>query len=128
MKTYTFPIGGSFGGGDGWDGIFDYTLSDRDAQRLEESARKEPREWCSLDDDPEIADIEEKVRKAARKRDFDNLMEDKDFVREQREWYENDHPKGHADSTIIKWYLSETSYSVYYPKELQNLCEEEDEE
>ncbi len=124
MKTYTFPTGGSFGKGDSWEGEFTFSLSDRDAKRLEASARKESREW--LDEDPEIADIEEKVRKAAYRENIRVLMEDKDFVQEQREWYEDEtEKKGHADSTIIKWYMEGTSFGVMYPEELQNLDEDE---
>ncbi|MBR3538698.1 MAG: hypothetical protein IKN79_06465 [Eubacterium sp.] len=120
MKSYTFPTGGSFGGGDSWEGIFDYELSNRDAKRLEDSARKEPREW--LEDDPEIADIMEKVTRAAYRENIRVLVGDKSFVAEQREWYEDETgKKGHADSTIIKWYMEGTSFSVKYPEELQNL-------
>jgi hypothetical protein len=129
MKTYTFPVCGSFGKGDSWDGEFDFVLSDRDAKRLEESARKENRSmWEYLDEDPEIADIEEKVRKAAKRNDYQNLLKDKYFVKEQREWYEEETgKKNHADSTIVKWYMDGTSYSVMYPKELWNLVEDDDE-
>lgn len=127
MKTYKFPTQGSFGQGDAWDGEFTFALSDRQAKRLEESARKESRYMCSMEDDPEIADIYEKVLKAAIKEDFKNLLNDKDFVREQREWYEDETgSKGHADSTVVRWYLSETSYDVMYPKELQLLGNEEE--
>lgn len=124
MKTYTFPTGGSFGGGDSWEGAFDFALSNRDAKRLEESARKEPRGW--LDEDPEIADIYEKVRKAAYRDNIRTLLEDQDFVDEQREWYEDETGnKNHADSTVIKWYMEGTSFSVMYPEELQDIAEED---
>lgn len=127
MKTYTFPTGGSFGGGDSWEGEFTFALSDRDAKRLEASARKEPRGW--MDEDPEIADIMEKVRKAAYKENIRVLLEDKDFVREQREWYEDQTGnKGRADSTIVKWYMEDTSFGVMYPEELQDLETDSDEE
>ena len=123
MKTYTFPTCGSFGQGDAWDGEFDFALSDRNAKRLEASARKEPRSRCDyLEDDPEIADIAEKVLKAAMKEDYQNLLQDKSFVREQREWYEEETgEKNQADSTIVEWYLDSTTFYVNYPKELWNL-------
>ncbi len=127
MKTYTFPTGGSFGKGDSWEGEFTYTLSDRNAKRLEASAREEPHEW--LDEDPEIEDIFEKVKKAAYRENIRVLLDDKGFVREQREWYEDETgKKGHADSTIVKWYMEGTSFGVMYPEELQNLIEDEDDE
>lgn len=124
MKTYTFPTGGSFGKGDSWEGEFDFALSNRDAKRLEESARKEPRGW--LDEDPEIADIYEKVRKAAYRDNIRTLLEDQDFVDEQREWYEDETGnKNHADSTVIKWYMEGTTFGVMYPEELQDIIDEE---
>ena len=125
MKTYTFPVGGSFGKGDSWDGIFDFALTDEEAARLEASARKEPHEW--MDEDPEISDIMEKVIAAARENDIQNMMDDKDLVREQREWYEDDHEAGASDRTVIEWYMDGTSYNAMYPEELQLLGGEEDE-
>ncbi len=124
MKTYTFPTGGSFGKGDSWEGEFEYALSNRDAKRLEESARKEPRGW--LDEDPEIADIYEKVRKAAYRDNIRTLLEDQDFVDEQREWYEDETGNmNHADSTVIKWYMEGTTFGVMYPEELQDIVDED---
>ena len=55
MKTYSFLAGGSAGKGDTWSYDFDYELTDEEAERLEASARKEPR-W-RLEEDPEISDI-----------------------------------------------------------------------
>ena len=122
MKTYKFPTGGSFGGGDSWEGIFTYALSDRAAKRLEESAKKEPR--YNLDEDPEIADIYEKVLKAAYRENIRTLLEDEDFVEEQREWYEDETGNtGRADSTVIKWYMEGTTFDVMYPVELQNIAD-----
>jgi hypothetical protein len=121
MKTYTFPTQGSFGKGDSWDGEFTFTLSDDEAKRLQESARKESRYWCSLSDDPDIADIEAKVLKASREKDIRNMLKDKELVQEQREWYEDDVGEEASDKEVIEWYLDQTSYEIMYPEELQQL-------
>jgi len=119
MRTYTFPVGGSFGKGDSWDGTFDFTMTDEEASRLEASARKEPREW--MDEDPEIEDIMDKIISASREHDIQNMLRDKDMVREQREWYEDNHEEGASDREVIEWYMDGTSYGVMYPEELQLL-------
>ena len=120
MKRYTFPTGGSFGKGDSWEGAFDFALTDEEANRLEASARKEPREW--LNEDPEIADIEEKVRSAAYMANVKELLKDKEFVHEQRVYFEKETgEKGAADLVIIRWYMEGTSFGVMYPEELQEL-------
>ncbi len=117
---YVFPTGGSFGSGDTWEGEFAFELSDEDAERLEASAREKPRGW--LDEDPEIADIEENVRRAAYMANVKELVKDKEFVREQRGCYEKATGiKGAADLTIIRWYMEGRSFGVMYPVELQEL-------
>lgn len=127
MKSYVFPTGGSFGGGDSWEGEFTFALSDKDAKRLEASAKEEPRGW--LDEDPEIADIEEKVRRAAYMANVKELMKDKEFVREQRGNYEKETgQKGATDLEIIRWYMEGSSFGVMYPEELQELEEDLEEE
>ncbi len=127
MKTYVFPTGGSFGKGDSWEGEFTFALSDKDAKRLEASAREEPRGW--LDEDPEIADIEAKVKRAAYMANVKELAEDKEFVQEQREYYEKaTGQKGEADLTVIRWYMEGTSFGVMYPEELQDLEDDSEDE
>lgn len=125
MKTYTFPTGGSFGKYNSWSGAFDFTLTDEEATRLEASANKEPRGW--MDEDPEIADIKEKIIKAAREEDIKNMLTDKSFVLEQRKYYEEHHKKSVSDREVIEWYMDGTSYGVMYPEELQEIMHEEDE-
>ena len=126
MKTYTFPTGGSFGNGDTWEGIFDFTSTDEEAARLEASARKEPRSW--MEEDPEISDIREKVKEAAYEDNIRTLVEDKSFVKEQREWYEDENEEeGVSDRAIIEWYMDGTSFDIMYPQELQDLESEEEE-
>ena len=56
MKSYTFEYGNAM-----WYADITVELPDRAAARLEASAKKAPRRW--LDEDPEIADICEEVRR-----------------------------------------------------------------
>ncbi len=122
MKKYVFPTGGSFASGDSWEGEFTFTLSNEDAERLESSAREEPRGW--LNEDPEIADIEENVRRAAYMANVKELVRNRNFVQEQRVEYEKaTGAKGADDLAIIRWYMEGTSFAVMYPVELQELEE-----
>ena len=123
MKTYIFPVGGSFGKGDSWDGEYEIALTNKEAKLLEESAKEYNDGFAWLSDDPILKDIAWKVEHEAYKQDYRQLLADKDFVREQREWYEDHNPKGHADSTIVKWYLDQTSFHAGYPKELDKVEE-----
>ncbi len=61
MKTYCFPIGGTQGKHEYWDGAMDIAISDKDAIRLEASARKA--KGLHFDEDPAVQDIYERVRK-----------------------------------------------------------------
>ncbi len=120
MKKYVFPTGGSFGSGDTWEGEFAFELSDQDADRLEASAREKPRGW--LDEDPEIADIEENVRRAAYMANVKELVMNKGFIQEQRAEYEKTtEAKGADDLAIIRWYMENISFRVMYPEELRDL-------
>lgn len=121
MKKYTFPYGGSFGPGDSWDGEVEVELTNRDASRLEESARKEPR-W-RLDDDPEVYDIYCKVEKKAIRNDILSITSDDSFMEQLRSDYEDRHDDERipADSTIARKWLEESTLHINYPKELQDL-------
>lgn len=118
--TYVFPTGGSFDSEDSWKDIFVYVLSDEDGKRLESSARRAPRRW--LVEDPEIADIELRIRREAYMAHVMEFLKNKDFIKEQRDKYEKaTGSKGAADLTIIRWYMEGASFRVMYPVELQEL-------
>ena len=118
MKTYTFPYGGSFGKGDSWDNEIDVELTNKDAARLEESARKESR-W-RLDEDPEIDDIYDKVYKAAYKQEIRNIPS---FILEElrRDYYHGSTRV--SNLKLAKEYLEDTTFHVSYPKVLRDLEE-----
>ena len=137
MKTYAFFVGGSAGKGDTWDYDLDVELTDEEAERLEESARKEPR-W-HLDEDPEISDIYDKVYDAAYENELSNV--DEVFIEEEREIYFDDNEnweepeyceeqkcwikraKPITDRELAIRYLDGISINVCYPHELQDLEE-----
>ena len=138
MKTYLFPYGGSFGGGDSWEGANEVELTDEEAERLEASARKESR--YELDEDPEISDIHDKVYAYLYNHDLEELLNDEYRIRELREDYEDENGSDSdndgekiTNRQLAEEYLDNTSFSVYYPEELQELricalCGEELEE
>lgn len=119
MKTFEFPYGGSFGKGDTWDSIFEFSLSDADATRLEESARKEPR-W-RLDEDESIHDIYEMVFRAAYENNIQSLLSDKYMLEELRDDYSNDADEEPTDRMLVEQYMEGTTFHICYPEELQNL-------
>ena len=116
MKTYIFPYGGSFGNGDSWENEVNVVLSNKDAERLEQSAKKESRR--RLEEDPDIWDIEDKVEKAARKQEINNIPED--ILDSVRYRYFNDDQRL-SYKTLAKRYLEDSSFHVSYPEELQGL-------
>jgi len=120
MKTYTFPYGGTIGKLESWDSEIDVELTDEEAARLEESARKEPR--CHLSEDEEISDICEKVRTHALEENKQMMIEDGaiDDIREDEEYEDM------SDDEIVDMEMG--SWDVYYPEDLQDLEAEDDEE
>ena len=120
MKAYLFPYGGSFGPGDSWEGANKVELTDKEAERLEASAKLKPRR--ELKEDPEIADIYKKVYRKLYKHDLDELLEDEYRMEELREDYEEENGMRRiSDKTLAERYLEETTFNVFYPEELQNL-------
>lgn len=127
MKTYTFPVGGSQGKWESWDGTFDFALTDEEAARLEASAHTEPR-W-QLDEDPDIADICEKVEKAFWEHNKQMTIKDGRLKELRETWlYFNKNAREDeipSDDELIGEDMG--SWHVNYPEELQDLCEDEEE-
>ncbi len=116
MKKYTFPYGGSFGSGDSWDNEIDVELTNKNAARLEQSARKKSR-W-HLDEDPEISDIYDLVYKKAYNQELRNIP---DFILDE---LRRDNYRGStkvSNRKLAKEYLEDSTFSVSYPEELQDL-------
>ena len=119
MKTYTFPYCGR-NGLEAWDSEIDIELTDEEAERLEASARKEDR-W-QLGEDPEIADICEKVEKLIFEENKRIMIEDGRIV----EIREMDDGEELSDDEIVEDEMGD--WCAFYPDELQELDEEEEAE
>ena len=116
MKVFTFPYGGSFGGGDTWGNTIDIELTNKDAARLEASARQEAR--YDLDEDPEISDIHDLVYKKAYNQEIRNIPH---FILDERR---RDYYHGNTRISYHKLaveYLDDSTFRVRYPEELQGL-------
>lgn len=138
MKTYAFFVGGNAGKGDTWDYDLDVELTDEEAERLEASARKEPR-W-HLNEDPEISDIYHKVHAAMMENEISNVpddlldeeiddflsdddnWEDPEYDEEQGCWIKKTIPMTKREMAIR--YLDRFSFSCCYPHELLDLEQE----
>lgn len=143
MKTFTFKTGGSWGKGDSWDGIFDFELTDEEAERLAESAKGKT-EWDVWDfsDDESVRDIYEKVYEAEYENELQNIIdcqiddlrsdylsdddhyEEPEYCEEIDAWIKKAIPV--SDRQLAEEYFEGSSLSVGYPEEL--LSEEEEEE
>ncbi len=137
MKSYAFFVGGSAGKGDTWSYDFKFDLTDEEADRLEASARKEPR-W-HLDEDPEISDIYNKVYAAAYENELKNI--DSSIISDELDSYLSDdenyeepeycdelgcwikRAKPISDRELAEEYFDGLTFDVCYPENLQNLEE-----
>ena len=135
MKTYAFFVGGSAGKGDTWDYDLDVELTDEEAERLEASARKEPR-W-RLEEDPELRDIYDKVYSAMMEKEIKNVTKDQiadeldDYLSDDDNWENPEYSKEEgcwikkslpiSDRELAIRYLDNLSFNVCYPRDLQDL-------
>ncbi len=135
MKTYAFFVGGCAGKGDTWSYDLDVELTDEEAERLEASARKEPR-W-RLEEDPELSDIYDKVYDAMMENEISNVPSDllsdelDDFLSDEDNWEEPEYCEEEgrwikkslpiSDRELAIRYLDSMSFNVCYPTELQDL-------
>ena len=120
MKMYEFPYGGSGGKGDTWEGAVDVELSDRDYARLKASAKEG---YELLFEDSEIEDIYQRVYEKI----VDTTLQDlSDMIDEYRE--DMDCDEDATDREVIEAYLDRQCCRLYYPEELQDISEEDEEE
>ena len=135
MKTYAFFVGGSAGKGDTWSYDLDVELTDEEAERLEASARKEPR-W-RLEEDPEIEDIYDKVYEAMMENEIKNVPDDllgeeiDDFLSDNDNWEDPEYSEEEGcwikktipmtERELAIRYLDNLTFNVCYPRDLQDL-------
>lgn len=113
MKIYVFPYGGSFGGGDSWDNTIEFGLTNKEADRLEESARGKAR-W-EFGGDPTVSDIYVKVYKAAYNQEIRNVPI---FILDELRRDKYHGSQRISNRKLAKEYLEDTSLSVFFPDEL----------
>ena len=119
MKTYEFPYGGTIGKLETWDSSIEFELTDEEAARLEESARKESR-W-HLDEDEAISDICEKITQYIFEENKQMMIEDGRLDEIKEEYDEDDDIP--SDDEIVDEEMG--IWHVSYPEELQGLEEDE---
>ena len=124
MKTYTFPVGGSFGKGDSWDGVFDFALTDEESERLASVARTMSKwdVWL-FEDVEEVQDIYEKVLAAEYENEIQSTI--KGMIDDLRSDYEGDEQI--TDRELAEQYIENSTMHVGFP-EILCLGEREEEE
>ena len=116
MRQFTFPYYVSFGNGDSVDCEIDVKLTNKDALRLEQSARAESR--FRLYEDVELKDIYDKVFSAVIRQEIRNLKSMPEMVEEILEEYQDDEEISKDEA--LKMYMDELDIGINYPNELQS--------
>lgn len=119
MKTLTFPYYISFGKLDSVSCEIELSISDKDAKRLERSAREGGR--FRLSEDEDLSDLYDKVYKNIILFEKDALLSDPSPVKDSLSWeddYDEDAP---ITEEQIDHYLDELVIGINYPEEMQLL-------
>ena len=119
MKTFVFPYYISFGKLDSVGGEIEYALSDKNAKRLERSARDGGR--FRLHEDKEINDIYNRVYNAIIDFEKKQLMQDPTMVWDALDIRENHSLETPISEEQINRYLDTLAIGVNYPESLQML-------
>ena len=118
--TYEFPISGSGGKGDTWEGIIDVELSEKEYARVVESSKKGFWHMC---DDDEISDIYDKIYAQVVDATIEN---EQDMIDEYREDYEL--PEDASDREVIESFLDCQDCRISYPSDIDPLMQEDPDE
>ena len=110
---YEFPISGSGGKGDFWDGIIDVELTEEEYARVIESSKKG---FCHMYEDDNISDIYEKIYDQVVENTIENECE---MIDEYREDY--DLPEDASDRVVIEAFLDYQDCKISYPLNLDTL-------
>ena len=119
MKEYTFPYYISFGKNDSIDCEVTISLSNKNAERLERSAKTKPR--FRLDEDEDIWDIYDKVYDAIIKQEKEELLIDFTPVRDALSWTDDYDKDTLITEEQIDNYLDNLNRGINYPDVLQGL-------
>lgn len=102
MKEYVFPYSARFGKLDSVDSEIEVSISNKDASKLERSAKEGDK--YNLMDEPELGHVFDKVYSA--------ILKHETIVQEEL---------GELSKIEIEDYLDAIDFKIYYPKELQLL-------
>lgn len=102
MKEYVFPYSACFGKLDSVDSEIEVSISNKDASKLEKSAKEGDK--YNLMDEPELCHVYYKVYSAVLKRETSVLEEEGELSRKE-----------------IEDNLDAIDFKIYFPKELQLL-------
>lgn len=119
MKEFVFPYFISFGRNDSIDNELVCKLSNKDALRLENSAREGGR--FRLDEDDAIGNIYKKVYEKIIKAESDYLLANPEIVENWLSWEDDYDPDESINEGDVERYLEEVSIGINYPRELQCL-------
>lgn len=110
MRKCVFPISGSGGVGDTWEGHVEVNLSEKDYARLEASVKKG---FDDMMDDPEINDIYERVFRKVVDITIEN---EEDMIDEYREDFGM--RKNASPRKVIEEFLGEQCCTIHYPADV----------
>lgn len=119
MKTYSFPYYFSLGKQDSVDGAIEYALSDKNAKRLERSAKTGGR--FRLDEDEDVRDIFASVYEAIMAIERERLIADPTIVEDVLTWKGNHNQEEPISVEQINAYLNDMILGINYPEALQML-------
>lgn len=119
MKTIAFPYYISFGKLDSVSCEIELSISDKDAKRLERSAKEGGR--FRLNEDEDLSDLYERVYKEIILFEKDSLLADPSTVEDYLSWEPDYDEKKPVTEEQIDHYLDELVIGINYPEELQLL-------
>ena len=119
MKSYTFPYYIKFGKGDISEGKVTCSLSEKDALKLEKSARWGGR--FHLDEDDEIEYIYDKVFNKVIAHETDILLKNPEIVDAWLSYEEDYIPEHEITEEDVARYLENNDIGINYPTDLQML-------
>ena len=119
MVEIVFPYYVKFGRNDSSENEITCSISDKDAKRLENSAKEGGR--FHLDEDDEIEDIYNKVYKKVVTLEKDILLSNPEIVADWLSWEDDYNPNKRITKRDVERYLDEVDIGVNYPREFQML-------
>lgn len=119
MKIYTFPYYISFGKNDGVDCTIDCEINDKQAKRLERSAKEKA--CFRLDEEDDLHDVYNRVLQAILRHETELLVNDPSIVQDALSWRDDYDESAPVSIEQIREYVDELIIGINFPAELQML-------